>query len=423
MILFVRGDLQAETGWSRATRALVAAIEGQFDKVVGADLHCHAAKSWACFGHPVFNDDTVCALLSGTPDVVVLHACQPSHIRRVHGALNLGWWFWETDSIRSELDWCERLGALDLLFVPSDWQASWVSRLGLRTPVRTLPWPHDILPERGPAHGQPVGVVRAYRPLSRRQLGQLDGLGRHHPGLRQVVLAGQATTLDLGAHHGRYAFTVLSDAPRKGLACLLAEWLAYRADGGRLDTLLVRFAGLDALHDAGQLLVRFTQIALAAMRGREDALGDLLAVVEPMSEHTLNAAFVGAAALVVATLGEGFGGPIVEAVQAGGLPVAPRHTACAQLMPKDYPLAFAPMSYTGSLVGQLPIQPGSGTWHPPVPGALAAALRRLDAMTEDERAVVWTSIGSHLRSLLAPDAVSERFAEALRELRAARTER
>jgi glycosyltransferase involved in cell wall biosynthesis len=407
LILFVRGDLRSETGWSRAIRALVAAIGHRFSKICGADLHYSPSRSNSEFGHLIVDDDMTCALLAGMANVVVLHACQPSHMRHVPGTVNVGWWFWETDRISSELDWLERLRTLDLLFVPSDWQAKWVSRLGLRAPVRILPWPHRI-PDVRMTRQSSAGAIRAYPPFSRRQLEQLmkaEASGADCSDLRRELLRQQEQVFDLDGASGRYAFAVQTDAPRKGLGCLLSEWRAYCSASGSLATLLIRFSGIDVGHGAGRLLQTFSATGIAATRGDEATLGSVMTILEPLSEETLSAAYAQAAALVVASFGEGFGGPIVEAVQAGALPIAPRHTAFAQLLPERYSLAYATVPYCGPLVGQLPIQPASATWHVPEPGALAAALLRLDTMNAEERAKAWAQLSAHLRMVLSPESV------------------
>ena len=45
MILIVHDDLQNETGWARATRALLDVISSEFSAVIGADLHYHPNRS------------------------------------------------------------------------------------------------------------------------------------------------------------------------------------------------------------------------------------------------------------------------------------------------------------------------------------------------------------------------------------------
>jgi hypothetical protein len=49
MILIVRGDLQSETGWARATHALLDVISSEFTAVFGVDLHYHPDRSNVIF--------------------------------------------------------------------------------------------------------------------------------------------------------------------------------------------------------------------------------------------------------------------------------------------------------------------------------------------------------------------------------------
>ncbi|MBV9539433.1 MAG: hypothetical protein JOY70_10910, partial [Acidisphaera sp.] len=338
-------------------------------------------------------------------------------IRHVRGSINVGWWFWETDRISPEFDWMERLESLDVLFVPSQWQAGWVARLGLRTPLHVLPWPH-ALAARAPHPAQRSDdVIRVCRPFSRAQLVELDRVesAAHHDAVArsEMIAAQSARRRPADLPPESYLFAVQTDAPRKGLACLLSEWRAYRRAGGKIATLLIRFSGLNVAQDAGRLLRSLSQIGLAATGGDSEGLEGVQAILEPVRAKTLHDLYAGAAALVAPSFGEGFGGTLVEAVQAGTLPVGPRHTACGELLPTDYPLSYESQAFIGALKGQLPIQPANGTWHPPRPGAIAAALHRLDAMDGDDRAAVRRQLESHMRALLAPDAVAARFAAAI----------
>src|SRR5581483_10453353 len=99
MLLVVRGDLQSETGWSRATRALVNCIADQFTAIAGVDLHFHPDRSTGLFCGGIVNDSAAMRMGSNHPGNVVLHAVLPNNIVRYAGNINLGWWFWETDAL------------------------------------------------------------------------------------------------------------------------------------------------------------------------------------------------------------------------------------------------------------------------------------------------------------------------------------
>ncbi|MBV9539125.1 MAG: hypothetical protein JOY70_09360, partial [Acidisphaera sp.] len=221
MILFVRGDLRSETGWGRATRALVAAIAPQFSRICGADLHYHPVRSTSSFGYPLLQDGPTCALFDNLGGATVLHACQPDQIRHVRGTVNVGWWFWETDRISPEFDWMERLESLDVLFVPSHWQAGWVASLGLRTPLHVLPWPHVFAPRTPHPAQRSDDVIRVCRPFSRAQLVDLDRVesAAHHDAVaRSEMIAAQSARRRLAdLPPESYLFAVQTDAPRKGL--------------------------------------------------------------------------------------------------------------------------------------------------------------------------------------------------------------
>lgn len=412
MILLVRGDLRSESGWSRATRALVAAIADQFTAILGIDLHHHPIRELGRFPYPIVDSNTVATYTPLMTNLVALHACQPDRIELMPGAINVGWWFWETDRIQADFDWKERLETLDILFVPSDWHATWVKALGIRTTVVVLPWPFEVSETSVPA---PAEAISTYRLLNRQGLLKYSQLMASHQNenkQKAETLREHAEQFLLDTSRN-YAISVQSDAPRKGLACLLSEWQTYRAQGGKIDTLLIRFSGLDIGHDAYTLLATISRIALGAARGDETVFKNVRVMVKHLPDGTLRTAYTNAQAMVTPTFGEGFGGTIVEATRAGSIVVVPRHTACGQLLPTDYPLAYTSTPYVGSLVGQFHLIPCDSTWHMPTPGAIADRLLYLDKMSDQTKSDVLHSLRSHMKAFLAPDRVKLIFFQVL----------
>jgi|SRR6516165_9457503 hypothetical protein len=410
MILLVRGDLRSETGWGRATRALLAAISDRFTTVLGVDLHYHPDRALARFPYPLVDPKTVATYTPLMTDLVVLHACHPDQIEWMPGAINVGWWFWETDKIQLDFDWKERLELLDILFVPSDWHASWIAAHGVQTRAVILQWPFDLQDAKPDNHSDHVDTYRLFNQRTLSALPPQSAGGTSASQQRLDVLRNHFENCNIGPGAKKsYAITVQSDAPRKGLACLLSEWRDYHRVNGALETLLIRFSGLDVSHDACSLLATLSRTALSVARGDETVFANVRAIVDYIPEPALLNAYAGATVMVTPTFGEGFGGTIVEAAQAGTLIIAPRHTACGQLLPDAYPLSYESLPYAGTLIAQAGIVPSNSTWHLPQPGAIASALVRLDSMDMDERSQASNMLFEHLKSLLAPQRIAGIF--------------
>lgn len=439
MLLAVRGDLQSETGWSRATRAFVEAVSPDVDVLLGVDLHFNAARSTAQFPGLVLRSDAeLSRLLAASRNSVVLHATLPDGIFCFPDAINIGWWFWETDRIPTDGDWPERLGSLDAMLVPSPWQKDVVERMGLGVPVFVAPWPHDMSAPSLDRSARAMDRLRhtvVHRPCSAElYLAGLDIDRRYHttaegrlaPGplvdAKRAILDGCRTTLAevLDAHDG-YVFAVQSDAPRKGLAPLIREWCEYHRQASTRQALLVRYSSLNVTLDPVSVFMGFWETALMASAG-SPAVEAIYLILTPLSDGDLGAVYGHATAFATATLGEGFGGTLVEATAMGCPIVAPDHTACGQIVPAAYAGSVASVPFIGAMVGQLPQQPANGTWHPPKPGAIAEKLRWVEQLGPDDREATVSELRRHMASTLAPSAVRAALASAVSAANAGRSQ-
>jgi glycosyltransferase involved in cell wall biosynthesis len=91
-------------------------------------------------------------------------------------------------------------------------------------------------------------------------------------------------------------------------------------------------------------------------------------------------------AYVTASYGEGFGGPVVEALLAGTPVIAPRHTGLADLLPEGYPLVFGTDPLHVGLRGNPPVYPHAASWLVPRRGEIQRALDRFCAFGPAEAA-------------------------------------
>lgn len=428
MLLVVRGDLQSETGWSRATRAFVDCIADRFTAVAGVDRHFHPSRSSGYFRGGIVSEMAAMRMASHCPGNVVLHAVLPNDIVRYAGSINLGWWFWETDALPATSDWIERINSLDHLLVPSPWQAELMNKLDVRIPVSIVPWPHSNF-DLTSAHEEENDVeiapaLVAYQPWTQLPLSETFAIDRgycldvhgNNATLKKKktrLLDGQRRKLNTALrNYEGYFFAVQSDAPRKGLPALINEWCRYCAEVEKPNALIIRFSSLNVNHDVPAALQRFSEIACGASRGAP-GLEHVFVILDQLDERAMENLYGGAIATVSPTYGEGFGGTIVEAVRAGSLPIAPRHTACAQLLPDDYANTYQSIPYIGKLVDQLPIQPASGSWHLPIPGEIARLMRRTETLSQEQRHSEIARLRQFMQHVLSPSDVQSTILEAI----------
>ena len=124
-------------------------------------------------------------------------------------------------------------------------------------------------------------------------------------------------------------------------------------------------------------------------------------------------------AYVTATYGEGFGGPVVEALILERPVIAPRHSSLADILPPDYALQVAWRTLHVGLAGNPPIYPHASSWGLPVRGSLVQALRAFEAMSQASRRQTMLQARRHAEGFCAEPVVAaslQRFFDGL-ELR------
>ena len=436
--LIVRGDLRSQTGWGRATRALVDVMRPNFSAVFGIDLHYSPVRSVMSVPFRIIGDRDIDLLVECGLPLTILNCCLPHEYRYVPSAVNIGYFFWETDKPAIGQGWLEFCAMMNQIWVPTEWQkgvvASWMQNTTGEPDIRIIPWPHQIAAtDIQLAHSGPC--IKVHRVLTPAELarteawqettearGRLPWLGSYIVQYAQrsqdrAVLDATASMLDLRASSIPIVFALQTDVPRKGLPVMIAEWLKFRRTSQHA-TLLLRLSSIDIAKGRSTLHVWLSRLVnrINAEFGASDP--GILACYEHLSDGDLTACYQAATAFVTATFGEGFGGPVVESVLAGTLPIVPAHTACASLLPKGYPLSVPTEPVVGRLVDELPLYPASGRWHVPKDGAIAETLAALLSMEHATRATWLDVCTDHLRSILAPDRVSELVREALYDLEA-----
>lgn len=426
-LLIVRGDLRSQTGWSRHTRAVIKLLKPHFSSVFGIDIHYSPSRSTVPVPFRIIGERGIDLLSEAGLEVTILNACLPGEFRYLPDAHNIGYFPWETD--KPPGDFVEFCGLMQQLWVPTDWQREVVASWLRHNDIRVIPWPHEIPDEHVSAAG-PSLRLNVHRTLTSTELlaietleGVIESRGRipligaraaadGRKRYQKLVLTETACTLHLASLPGPLVFAVQTDVPRKGLPILISEWLQFRRSHPDA-ILLLKLSSIDVTKDTAILhswLSRLVNNARYRIGARDDRI---YVCYEHLDDFSLAACYRAAIAFISATYGEGFGGPIVESVLAGTLPVVPAHTACAAVLPEGYPFGIETDPVVGKLADELPIYPASGRWHVPIDGAIAGRLSQLFSTDSAMRTYWLQACRGQLRATVAPDVVTSRIADAL----------
>ena len=370
-ILIVRGDLRTHTGYSKALRAIVQLMEPRFTQVFGVDLHYSSSKSTVSFPHHIISDSHIAGVCSREGDrAIILHFTTPDGFVPFPSAYNIGYFFWETDRFRPDLFWSECLTFMDEMWAPNEFIADLIRNHGFKGPVRIVSWPHDFSapPSQTGAFGSTVDIIGT--PESDR------------PAKGQPV---DATSLAQLRDNFQIIFlTVTTDAPRKGLPILISEWCEYLKTRKSRSLLLLKLGSIDVTKTSATL--REELIRIVARFWEPDCGNvDIGLICQSLSEPDLATLYAASDGYVTATLGEGFGGTVIECLLHGTPYISPRHTSLAELIPPSYPLVVETQSASVILPNNVPVYSPSSTWHIAKRGSIANAMMKFEALTTEER--------------------------------------
>ena len=403
-LFILRGDLRSRTGYARAARALIKLLP-QHLNVIGVDIHPDPDDHGEAPGCTVAQDDALLTLIENAArPPIILHYSAPDDFRFFPGAINIGSFYWETNAVPLNRSWDWKLNLMQAMWAPTRFMADFIRSAGFRGDIDLVTWPHDFT-------ATPASVASTDDlPL---QYVQMANAPSQPPSMAPISFR------SLRRQTRNLFLAVQSLSPRKGTRFLLNEWRSYLRGGAVGDVLLLRLAfrhaldyqGAPSLHfgsmlrDAGFEAGEPTQIALASDALDEEALADVYKKCD---------------AYVTASFGEGFGGPVIEALQQDCLVIAPRHTGIQDLLAEDNPLAVDSRSMVVGLKGNLPVYPMSANWHVPVPGGIAKAIRLFAHMSAEQRATALQAAHRHASAFCSQPVVRQQLCAALQRLESIR---
>ena len=375
-------------GYAYETRAMAALLPAEYE-VFGVDLHRNSGDCGELFPGEMISDEDVSRLCAvHDRHVSVVNNTSPEGYVYFPGAVNIGTFSWETDAVAYGLDWPELISAMDVNWIKTSYQQDFLKRCGVSQTVPTIAWPFDFNPTHA---ARPELLTRM--PLNYVERLEADGEAVSTPA---AAIARFGTPLLL---------SVSSMAPRKGLPILLSEWRDHVAGGGE-GVLLLK---LRPIHnhrlrgDAAQAMSEL--LSEAGFR-----IGDAVRIAytfEDLDADELRELYRLCDGYVTATYGEGFGGPVVEALILGRPVIAPRHSSLADLLPPGYPLEVACRRLHVGLAGNSPIYPHASSWSLPVRGSLVRAFAAFAEMSEETRHEVVAQARSHAEAFCSRPVVAE----------------
>lgn len=394
------GDILSCTGYAKSARALAQLLQA-FGTVSGVALQIDPNDCSEHFPGSLLSLDALLDLAT-SEDLVVIHHATPEHFLVIPGAVNIGFFYWETRSIPRELHWPERLALMDAIWAPTTFIADFAREAGYTGPITVVPW-WQAFPDLNKRKRLPVPEVDVH--LVERMPAADEPLWSAVKPLDRVLMK-----------HDLVALAIQSLAPRKGLQLLLDEWRSFIAANPASNAILL--LKLSFVHAHG--IAGGPEQHLRKLLGRygfaEDDRVQIGLVNARLSDAAIHALHQASDVYLTASLGEGFGGPIVEALQEGTPVIAPRHTGIADLLPTATPLAVPCSEYLVGLRDNIEVYPHSSYWHVIDRGEMAKRLEMLHSMDTAARAALMHEQREHAVGFCSKAAVREALAGAVKRI-------
>jgi hypothetical protein len=438
-LLIIRGDLQSHSGYSAAARDYCNVLQGQFDRLVGVDIHFSSDRPYEPFPFPIVSEEEARELACEADFALVLSFTTPDCYAAYPGAANVGLTFWETDRLPLQgaevSPWVERCNQMDALWLPTTHTKEVFEASGVTVPIRVVPWPIPI--PLGSEYGLPQGEVYD---LDRGPLfaTALTAIGRikeerfritrwlkNHggPWARSRLLDGLLSSSGAISEPAKTAFLcVAQDVPRKGLALFLSEWLEFkRRPESKPFSLILKTYPIDPRTPKFDFVIRFWKHVRALKRQLGVEAARVFLWTGDLAGDDFHRLLDNTFAQVAPSFGEGFCGPAALAIASAKPLVTPRHTAFADYISPEYPYAFASRPARVSFVDDpLRVYDPASSWHVPEPLALADAMSRL---VMDDRATrdfaCWRARAA-FRNWCAPERIADLLSEEIERLTAHR---
>ena len=390
-ILIVRGDLRTNFGYSKALRAHSAIIQEHVGAIFGVDIHSHPEFSTVAFPWPIISDAEASVILDRyAGPKIVLNYTTPDGFIRHEKARNIGMFYWETDRFNEDLGWAENILNMDTIWLPSSFMEDHIRAVGFTGEVSVVPWPHE----------SQIGVAS--------YIGVLQNTLVVDQVIKDKAWNLTAIPFDqVMRNHRDIYLSVTQNIPRKGLSILFSEWLRFKSRQKENSALLIKLSSFFP----GQSIESHLLPIVRQIDSLSERFGvfptDVYLCNAKLSDTELLQLYGSCSALVATTLGEGFGGPIVECGLQGTPVLFGDHSALQEYIPKDYPLIMDGTLASVSLRNQLPFYSISSRWFVPEYGELERVLGVFSVLSQSARNSIGAKLADKIRSVCDPLVISE----------------
>ena len=350
--LVIRGDLTSNFGYAKLLRALLPLFEKYFNNIYGVDVHYHKNFANNDFEYQTIKDDEIDEILDSEYDNnFIFHHTTPDNYKRIPNAINAGYFVWETDQAPKESKWLLDFSKVDIVFYSSPHLISLLDKYSFIGKKYYLPWPFDF---RKKISREDDRVINLYD-LSRGK-SQCQSLA------------------DINDEYGGYYLSVCSDAPRKGISLLLSEWAEYIEHSKKNFCLILKlstFTFSKTKKDLFQYILDIIRFKKCSSKLR------VFLLLENLADTHMNAIYQNCRFCISTSLGEGFGGTILETILNERPVLVPRHSSFQYLIPQNYKYVIKHGNTTINFVEGTPYSPSS-TWGMIENGSLHSLLTELD---------------------------------------------
>ncbi len=420
-VIVLRGDLYSDSGYARATRAFSKIFAQLGLHIFGVSLHEHEHRRLNDFLFPVVRDDDVLSI--AFRGAVILNICLPNEFLHVRDAYNIGYFFWETDKLPLNKAWKAHLSLMDRLWAPSVWQSLFLQGLTGDADVPVIYWPQNET-ERPQADASSVRDLHAHTAMSMQQLDNYL-MRVTPPEIREIEKYVEEQAFASGDGHrfdpdrsallssvldspGDVYLAVQTDAARKGLPLLLTAWLLFkRRPEAATAKLVIKLSSLDVTADMYRTHFH-SSLAVQRAVGRigGDTAAGIYFVYDRLSDGQLHALLDASDALVSASLGEGFGGPLAEAFLLGIPVIGPAHTSCVDILGERYEFTVKSEGHRFKLWNNIDIYSPSSTWNVIDDAAFVACLSKFAKTSTGDRDAICLEAKRRLLQKVSIAAVS-----------------
>jgi len=364
MKFIFRGDLGTHNGYARATRAY-AALCSNFGEITGIRMYGEPDPSdrWK---YPVIKEEDIFfdqKQYAGDVDTIVIQVCTPDLYIRFPNVKNVGCFFWETSVLPLTEDWVFGLGSVDDLWLPATYMLDMCLTKSFKN-KEVIPWPilfstetlDDInLPQQQPVNDKLIGLSATTSSF------------------------GTYTISEIKKRYKTIFLTISSIAARKGIPSLISSWHSANTSGA----LIIKLS-LKHLHFTGSSLIDY----LNWSNIKHASLKNVFFIIDDVSEESIANLYRHSDFYITNTYGEGYGGPIAEAIVNNIPVISPIHTGIVDLLPPDHALRVSHEALQINLPGNLAVYSSASIWNIPNKNDLVEKIKQSYEINEEQRLVI-----------------------------------